>query len=256
MNRFGIEMEFVGLGNDTRRLADRLNSSVRDNEFSNYYQIPFIARQGNGTYANQTWALKTDGSVHQICLRSQSSQTSCGFCENCVNFNGCELVSPPMNYNQESFDKIHIVCESLNRLGAKVNRTCGLHVHIDTLWLRTFGQSRQSEFLNYMWDSYCNDEDIFDSLVNEDRRGDRNEYCHTLKNRRNCMEVRYHKLNVVAYAQHGTIEFRHHHGSVNADEITSWVKNCMTYYRNKVEEFAIEHGTQDFYNQVPAVIPF
>src|SRR5262245_26549167 len=44
--------------------------------------------------------------------------------------NGMEIVSPPMT-GEQSLDHIAIVCRVLNELGATVNRSCGLHVHVD-----------------------------------------------------------------------------------------------------------------------------
>jgi len=38
---------------------------------------------------------------------------------------------------------------------------------------------------------------------------------------------RFFKLNLLAFEQHGTVEFRQHHGTVNTDEATAWVKLCL-----------------------------
>lgn len=142
----------------------------------------------------------------------------------------CEVVSPVLK-NLTSLKK---VCKALNEADAKVNRSCGLHVH--------FGAS---EFTNDQWRriivNYANIEAVIDSFMPMSRRGDNNYYCKSIVNRKGFVEIadsndglshfqniyrndRYHKLNLMAYDTHKTIEFRQHSGTTDFEKIENWIK--------------------------------
>lgn len=50
-----------------------------------------------------------------------------------------------------------------------------------------------------------------------------------------CSAADYHdrfcKVNTGAYFTHGTIEFRHYHGSINGNEITNWIKFLLNFMK-------------------------
>jgi len=132
-----------------------------------------------------------------------------------------ELVSPVLN-GQDGLDQIDKVCEVLDSLDAKVNRSCGLHVHHD---VETY--KFKADNLSRVLDVYRKMEKTVDSFLAPSRRGNNNSYCKSLINysndsieRRGC---RYYKVNLQAFQRHGTVEFRHHQGTVNADKIKNWV---------------------------------
>lgn len=140
--------------------------------------------------------------------------------------NGCEVVSPILR-NLSSLKK---VCKVINEAGAKVNRSCGLHVH--------FGAK---DFTIDQWiriiRNYAALESIIDSFMPASRRGDNNGYCKSIVNAasyvigsRNMTEIqaafrrnRYHKVNVMAYDDYKTIEFRHHSGTTDFTKIEAWI---------------------------------
>ncbi len=140
--------------------------------------------------------------------------------------NGCEVVSPILR-NLSSLKK---VCKVINEAGAKVNKSCGLHVH--------FGAK---DFTIDQWiriiRNYAALESIIDSFMPASRRGDNNGYCKSIVNAasyvfgsRNMTEIqaafrrdRYHKVNVMAYNGHKTIEFRHHSGTTDFTKIEAWI---------------------------------
>jgi hypothetical protein len=47
---------------------------------------------------------------------------------------------------------------------------------------------------------------------------------------------RYVKLNFLAVAKYGTVEFRHHSGTVEAEKITQWVIACLRLVKTATEE--------------------
>lgn len=145
--------------------------------------------------------------------------------------NAIECVSPVM---QGTKGKSTLKCavETLNRAGASVNRSCGLHVHIGAADLTQ--QQCANVFNNYYFL-----EALIDSFMAPSRRRDTNCYCRSLSDHsaltkcKSMSEVqytldsdRYHKINPMAYNRYKTIEFRQHRGSVNYDKILNWVMFC------------------------------
>ena len=233
---FGIEFEFVGMGNSNRNIGNRLHEAINQNR-KDMEQIAFSCG-GNSEF----WCVKGDCSVNRtdVCLSPNRYGDGCGTCNRCVYPGGAELVSPVLTYNDDGLMQVYRVCEALAACGAFANETCGLHVHMDARWLQRYDRSFAQDFLNFMAKSYADDEDIFDSFVHESRRGNKNEYCRTLKGITDYSRIpRYHKLNIQAFARHGTIEFRQHHGTISHDEVLPWVHMCAKYYTTKRAEFLL-----------------
>jgi hypothetical protein len=169
---------------------------------------------------------------------------------------GCEVVSPILS-GEAGLEEVAKVCKALTAAGAKVNRTCGLHVHVAARDLTLKG------FKNVV-KSWLRLEDSVDMLVAPSRRGNVNafcrsnvativaggyetgnklEACRTACERVNsCQTVdqlvrlvggdcdwtrRYHKLNLEAFYRHGTVEVRQHQGSVDAEKVVAWVRFCV-----------------------------
>jgi hypothetical protein len=87
---------------------------------------------------------------------------------------GQEVVSPILK-GKKGESSLKKVCESLNSVGAKVNRSTGLHVH--------FGAEKMSDehFVN-IFKNYQALEATIDSFMPSSRRGRANKYCQTLAN--------------------------------------------------------------------------
>ena len=99
---FGVELEFVG-GN-----ADAIASELYDLGITAVpYRLGYHARVSD----NSKWKLERDGSV------SSGSQ-------------GGELVSPILKDTPETWRQIEAICEVAKRHGARINQSCGGHVHI------------------------------------------------------------------------------------------------------------------------------
>ena len=99
---FGVELEFVG-GN-----ADAIASELYDLGITAVpYRLGYHARVSD----NSKWKLERDGIV------SSGSQ-------------GGELVSPILKDTPETWRQIEAICEVAKRHGARINQSCGGHVHI------------------------------------------------------------------------------------------------------------------------------
>lgn len=149
---------------------------------------------------------------------------------------GYEIVSPVLK-GYEGLEQIKTVCKTLNEMGCKVNKKCGLHIHhgVEDFTLKTFKN------LFILYGKY---EEAIDSIMPESRRKDNARYCRSMIRYNNyeeyvqlieqCKSVdqiiydvangdRYRKLNVKPFVVQGTIEFRQHSGTIDADKIINWL---------------------------------
>lgn len=144
--------------------------------------------------------------------------------------NACECVSPVLN-SVDGMDKVKACCEALNNAGARVDKTCGFHVHIGDC---TNDEQYSNVFVNYM---YC--ERVIDTFMAKSRRDNNSvyaktligkglEYCHTKHEVRSALSTdRYRKVNCATYLHnHNTIEFRQHQGTTDYTKIKNWVEFC------------------------------
>jgi len=215
---FGVEAEFFGI---TPQVA-----------------IDALAQVGiTATYEGYThsvmpnWKIVTDVSVN-------SQGTGEG--------RGLELVSPILR-GTEGLKEMTKALNALRGAGAKVNKTCGLHVHVGMDGLNG------SQIMKIV-EMYASNENNINQLVSESRRGS-NHYCKLLSRRANYQtsnytqlsnltsplsatsnrvnpEIarltqgtdRYFTVNVQSYAKYGTVEFRQHQGTLNGGKATTWVK--------------------------------
>lgn len=193
---FGIEIEAY---NCTReRLARELTAAGINVQVEGY----------NHTDHTDHWKLVTD-----------SSLSGC---------NTFELVSPIL-HGEQGLEELEKVCWVLDLCNAKVNDTCGLHVHMDA-----------AEFDLTTWKNliltYKRLEGVIDNFMPHSRRNNR--YCKALsaitetsiKSARSISDLRtaffhnrYHKVNLEAYARHRTVEFRQHGGSTNFTKMSAWI---------------------------------
>lgn len=229
-HKFGIEIEYVGMGHDARRAAN------------------IISTVSGVSILNRGWNVKNDGSVSDRVVRCTNRTRdgyTCGGCEGCRNTGGVELVSPPMLFNEASFMEVMQVSEAIMASGGEANETCGLHVHVDARFItrNNWSPAHKQGFFQHIIDEYAKDEEIFDSFMIAGRTGDSNGYCHTMKTVRYSEGMnRYHKLNTVSFPRHGTVEFRHHHGTVDHKEIIPWVKQCVLFMQKSRYLYESYHG--------------
>lgn len=135
-----------------------------------------------------------------------------------------EVVSPVL-VGEDGVTHLKDVCTALANARAKVNKTCGLHVHISAE-----GMTEDEQMM--VFNLYAKAEKVIDTFMPKSRRGNENCYCRSIanyigKSKREVIWLgRYHKVNLTALFNHGTIEFRQHSGSVEYEKIKNWVSFC------------------------------
>lgn len=148
---------------------------------------------------------------------------------------GLELISTPFFPTNENFDVLSKVVDILIKLGAKVNNTCGFHVHIGV------GNKSISQ-IQTVFERFYRFSKEFDNLVNQDRKT--NKYCSpmTLEEQNYVRSVmaesqfrtnelnRYHAINPVAISAHRTVEFRQFHGTLDILEMVAWIKTIVLFF--------------------------
>jgi hypothetical protein len=218
MTTFGVELECYLPASVSRHMAAQAITAAG---------VPCV-EQSYGHAVPTTWKVVTDGSLND--------RTT-----------GSEFVSPILT-GDEGMRQTKIVCDTLTALGATVNRSTGLHVHIGV-------RGQPISFFRRLFALYAHYEDVIDSVMPVSRRGNENRYIRSLKGKdyrsattvegiariferaAGQLSARYHKLNIMAYARQGTVEFRQHSGTVDAKKVLHWITFCqqMVAYAAKPE---------------------
>lgn len=205
--KYGIEIEMVS-DSSHEEVAEALSNE----------DIP-CRNESWGSPTRTYWKTTTDSSIRQM------------------NYDhAIELISPPLS-GVSGLESIQNVCRAINNIGVDVNRTCGLHVHVDADGL----EARNIRNVVTAWMRY---EPIIDTFLPSSRRSG-NGHCHPLpKNNHITLvgarskrrverlanpEGRYYKLNLKSLSKHGTLEFRHHSGTTASEKIIRNVQFCLAF---------------------------
>lgn len=168
--------------------------------------VPCVAPGYTHQVYPDTWKLVTDGSLAY----------------------GYELVSPPLQWRQA--DQVRVACETLQSLGMRATRDCGLHVHHDVGDM-TVARAR---VLAKNWSAMI---DQSNCLVGDGRHY--SEWCYppselvvqqqaefsgtSLRQFLDIDYERYHPLNWTCWHSYGTVEIRLHESTLDPEEILAWV---------------------------------
>jgi putative amidoligase enzyme len=223
---FGVELEFIAPSHVSRRaVAEALNAVGVESYDAGYSHA-----------VSNKWKLVSDASVSGTGI-------------------GMELVSPILR-GEPGLAKLKLACDVLVRLDCTVNRTCGLHVHVGAREMSIRAMRRLAIL-------YSDFEGVLDSVMPASRRANNNTYLQSLRDmnkgmidratqpREIALQInngsRYAKLNFTAHWKHGTVEFRHHAGTVAYDKARNWVLTCLrlvaTAEREENVAVAIATGT-------------
>ena len=254
---FGIELEFFGI--DQEKVQDVLEAAgvacYTDNGDDDYNCYgdncgeDYCRSCNPESSARSGWKITDDGSIY---ANPSSSYDP-----------GVELVSPILQ-GQDGLREVMKVAKLMMNAGAQVNKTCGFHVHIGAADLSG------DAFINLV-KRYALHENLIDSFMPRSRRESRNTYCRSVVNLLSSVSGirhgstmqsvasqfhdRYFKLNLCAYLRHGTVEFRHHSGTVSAEKIVNWIIFCQNFVENSLDSDTREvftglpTGTASYFNR-------
>lgn len=205
---FGVELEVI---------MPRTNSNEtgRSNLARSMIEAGLAAQHEHYNHQNRPhWKITTDASI---------------------GYDNAEIVSPIL-HGEPGFDNLRRAVTIIDQFGCRVNRTTGLHVHVGVR--DRFAQ--RVGFFKELVRTYAKFEPVLDSIVAPSRREDRNSFCAPVRwsdrleqattvddLRRAYGGNRFVKLNLEAFSAHGTVEFRQHQGTTNAQKVENWVKLCL-----------------------------
>lgn len=210
----GVEVEFTGL---TRTNA----AAIVANHFGEW-AVGTTAEDDKG----RTWKVVRDSSI----ITEGGEQ--------------CELVTPILTY--ADIETLQEIIRKLRKAGAKVNGSCGVHVHIGA-------QGLTAQAIRNLVNTVASREELFFRALQVDEAR-KNHYCQPVdKNFLTALNAqkpatldelkaiwygdnrdhdyhyhssRYHALNLHATFTKGTVEFRWFNGSLHAGEVKSYVQLC------------------------------
>lgn len=148
---------------------------------------------------------------------------------------GWEIVSPPLK-GVAGRAAVERVMKAV-KMVASADSECGLHVHVSV-------PDMSLEFMRNMAAVWVKWESVTDTFLTANRRGNAAYYCKSnvfgtvnemiarinkapsidaLSRLVNPNGNRYFKFNMQSFWRHGTVEFRGHHGTVEATETLAWL---------------------------------
>lgn len=245
--RFGIEIEMTGI---TRAVAAQViaghfqTSAVH---VGGYYDQYTVRDQDN-----RQWKLVSDASIRCVSRRGATSNREYAV----------EFVSPICQY--EDIETIQELVRKLRTAGAKVNDSCGIHVHVDasphsvkTLKNIVNIMAAKEDLLYKSLDvypdrqRYCKKADIrfldemnhrkpksmvqFEAIWYNGHTGRHDHYDST----------RYHGLNLHSVFSKGTIEFRLFNSTLHAGKVKAYIQLCLAIsHQALIQKGATRHRTQ------------
>lgn len=174
-----------------------------------------------------------------------------------------ELATSPAR-GQAFIEQIDEVCEALEKVEARVDKSCGLHVHVQADDLNATGlfslirlycrveagmysvcaPSRRRGHYSAAWAADIEAGMLMDTRLSTTERSKRLDVlmydsldeAERVKSCKAKHDSRYHGFNLNALHVHGTIEFRMHHGTVNPGKIIPWAVLC-----GRLVDYAASH---------------
>ena len=201
---FGIEIEFIGSRYEVANCISRLGVACQ------------VETYNHNTRSH--WKVVTDASLGYD--------------------NAGEVVSPILS-GAQGLRELELVCQGLEQAGATVNRSCGLHIHLDCRDLSV--AECQTIFKRY-----SDYEHAIDRIMPRSRRGNAR-WCGTIadsevktnnygtKQSLSSAIGRYYKVNLTNIASRGSIEFRQHSGTTNFTKIKNWLTFLQEFVARSIE---------------------
>lgn len=224
---FGMELEFTGL---TREKAAKVVGEVVTGRYECRYKGGVYNAYTVKDDAGRIWTVESDASIEAY------------------NGEACEFVTPKCSY--EDIPTVQECIRALRKAGAKVNKSCGLHVHIDganhnakSLKNLTFTFRAKEDLIfkavgtqQRRLDRWCKpiDDNLIDSIKGIKKLNDRSlhdawygTYSSWRSESEHYHDSRYHALNLHSLWYRGTVEFRLFEATLHAGEVRAYINLCL-----------------------------
>jgi hypothetical protein len=126
---------------------------------------------------------------------------------------------------QNDLSKLEKVCSFLNKHKAIVDKSCGMHIHLDMR-----GESRDELNMKRITNNYKRSMSVLASLVPVSRRNNR--YCALKVSKIN--GDRYCAVNMTALSKFNTIEIRLHSSTTDFKKVAHWIKLNMAILNSRI----------------------
>jgi hypothetical protein len=226
-NRFGVEIEF--------KRAAKLMVSMRVGDALGIGHVHCLPYKANRCTLCKRSTLKENAYTEWAVMTDRTVTDYYGDVEV-----GGELISPVLTV--EEFGHVNTILEVLQSLGADVDNSTGLHVHVDVSGFTAAQRVRIVE-------EWFKQEDAFFAGVEGTRS--RNPQCESyvgkvaeqknilkeLSNANNKdllarlqkVTSKQRSMSVMSYPTLGTFEFRLHHGTLHYPTVSSWVLRILNF---------------------------
>lgn len=141
-------------------------------------------------------------------------------CESNSDAFGREIV---ITFKYGEWTMLQTICDALNRAGATVNDSCGLHVHFD---MRHMANGKKMSILAHRLGKTVL---ALKQLLPKSRQNNR--FCKTVINKlsdKDYGDARYAFVNMKSYSKHKTLEIRGHSGTTDGVKIVNWIRILNT----------------------------
>jgi hypothetical protein len=229
-SKFGVELECFNVPMDT--VVNALNMAG----------IPTVRTHYSGNDYTK-FQIKHDGSIQVT--------------------NVFEMVSPILE-GEAGIATIRKACEIITALGAQVNQSTGFHVHHN---VSSWGIQ---EFRN-LFKRFVKFEAGMDSIQPASRRNQANRYigslygsmtntsvesqkvlfadidgARTVRKLGQVFSTRYLKLNLQSFFRQGSVEFRHHSGTTDADKVENYIRLTFGMIADAEDHVAVKAFKEQF----------
>ena len=235
LKKFGVEMECL-LGTPKSVFMEKVRSAG----------VP-ITNPGYTHDVMDCWKIVPDSSIRR----------------NSMDEVPVEIVSPPIK-GREGVKQLKKICKILAECNATVNKSCGLHIHVDF-----YSNHVTLKELCYLYKLYAQYEEVIDMMMPPSRRGSNNGMCKSIRHISTAFKTynpptsgealqryvhgRYYKINCMAYTRYGTVEFRHHSGTTEFTKVMNWVRVLQAMLR-RAQDVAKQNGNFNVDNSLPSFI--
>lgn len=125
------------------------------------------------------------------------------------------ILTTEANYREDLLK----ICTALNEMKAIVNKSCGLHIHLDM-------RGQEKEVIEKRFINLVRSQRYLQGMVKEERRNAH--YCKPTRYLNPWEQAdRYHAINARALSKYNTIEIRLHHGTLDITEIVNWITTLL-----------------------------